>query len=110
MGAQPPHVALQGDNHPPDIFGDAFGINEQRRRRDLLNILHQMPVSLHSLFAFIRVHWRLGLYSAISKIASISTAIFPGNDPIPTALRAPIPFSFPNTSANNSLQPLITAG
>ena len=46
----------------------------------------------------------------VLKIASISTAIFPGSDPMPTALRAPIPFSLPQKSANSSLHPLITAG
>lgn len=45
--------------------------------------------------------------SRISKIASTSTEIFPGNGPIPTALRAPLPGS-PNTSTIRSLKPLIT--
>ena len=38
---------------------------------------------------------------------STSTGILSGNEPIPTALLTPIPFSCPHTSANNSLQPLI---
>ena len=43
-------------------------------------------------------------------MASISTAMFPGSGPMPTALRAPTPRSGPHTSANSSLQPLITLG
>ena len=47
---------------------------------------------------------------AISKMASISTVILPGRAATPKALRAPTPASLPNTWANNSLHPLITAG
>jgi hypothetical protein len=43
-----------------------------------------------------------------SNSASISTGMSSGSDPIPTALRTPMPFSCPQISANNSLQPLIT--
>jgi hypothetical protein len=38
-----------------------------------------------------------------SKIASISTAMLPGSEPIPTALRAPTPSSGPKTSDISSL-------
>gem|GEM_PF-5182510 len=44
-----------------------------------------------------------------SKIASTSTAMLPGSEPMPTALRAPFPGS-PNTSTIRSLNPLMTAG
>ena len=50
------------------------------------------------------------LYFANSKIASISTDIPAGSDAVPTALRAAIPHSSPNTSRISSLNPLITAG
>ncbi len=45
-----------------------------------------------------------------SNCASISTVMFIGSDDMPTALRAPMPQSGPNNSANSSLNPLITAG
>src|SRR5207248_561194 len=45
-----------------------------------------------------------------SKIHSTSTEIFPGSEPMPTALRAPTPASSPNTSAINSEKPSITLG
>ena len=43
------------------------------------------------------------------KIASISTAISPGSEPMPTALRAPLPGS-PKTSTIRSEKPLMTLG
>ncbi len=49
-------------------------------------------------------------YPLISKMHSTSTAALPGSDPMPTALRAPTPFSSPNTSASNSEKPLMTTG
>ena len=49
-------------------------------------------------------------YCLSSNWASTSTVMFIGSDPMPTALRAPTPFSGPNNSANRSLKPLITAG
>src|SRR5438874_4383770 len=45
-----------------------------------------------------------------SKMHSISTAMLPGKEPMPTALRAPTPASSPKTSAINSETPLITSG
>lgn len=46
---------------------------------------------------------------ATSKIASTSTVMFDGRDPIPTADRAGRPES-PKTSTNRSVQPLMTFG
>ena len=45
---------------------------------------------------------------ASSKRASISTGMSSGSDPMPTALRTPIPCSGPQISAKSSLAPLIT--
>src|SRR5262245_57785547 len=41
---------------------------------------------------------------------STSTAMLPGSEPMPTALRAPTPASSPKTSAISSEKPLITCG
>ena len=97
VGAEP--FRATGElHHMADIFLGALRVNEQRRGGNLRCVQDLIPGFVHQTPAF------------NSKIASISTAMFPGSDPIPTAERAPIPFSFPNTSANNSLQPLITCG
>ena len=40
-------------------------------------------------------------------MASISTGIFPGREPMPTALLTPTPLSGPQIAANNSLHPLM---
>ncbi|QEG29401.1 hypothetical protein GobsT_41970 [Gemmata obscuriglobus] len=47
---------------------------------------------------------------SISKMHSISTAMPPGSELWPTALRAPTPASSPNTSFISSENPLITFG
>jgi len=47
--------------------------------------------------------------SRIPSITSISTGMFPGSEPTPTAERACRPMS-PNTATRRSEQPLITAG
>src|SRR5262245_7532347 len=54
-------------------------------------------------------HYQTLLQSVTSMIASISTGMPLGSDPIPTAERACRPFS-PNTSINRSEQPLMTNG
>src|ERR1051325_1277223 len=82
-------------DHPADVFADAVGVKEERRRDNVGFVGEAIPVGAHGFS---------------SKIASISTAMFPGNDPMPTALRAPMPFSGPTTSAINSLYPLMTCG
>src|SRR5690349_3769471 len=74
---------------------DAFRIDHQRRRVDGVHIANGVPIR----------H-----YDCSSKIASISTGMLSGRDPIPTALRTPIPLSSPHTLANSSLQPLMTKG
>lgn len=51
-----------------------------------------------------------GTDQAISKMTSISTAMLPGSGPMPTAERAPMPCSGPQTSAKSSLHPLMTLG
>jgi hypothetical protein len=45
---------------------------------------------------------------ASSNTASTSTGMSSGSEPMPTALRTPMPCSTPQISANSSLQPLIT--
>ena len=45
-----------------------------------------------------------------SKIVSTSTGIFEGSEPMPTALRAPLPFVSPQISTIRLLNPLMTWG
>ena len=80
-------------HHPAQVLINAIRIQEQRRRGHFLLVRDPHPLA-----------------HARAKIASISTLILPGSEPIPTALLAPIPCSAPNTSAKSSLQPLITFG
>ena len=67
-------------------------------------------VGVHTKSSGLALLETLSHQPSISKMASISTAMLRGSDPMPTALRAPIPLSSPNTSTNNSLHPLITFG
>ena len=97
--------AARHRDHAADVLFDAVGIDEQRRRGHLVDVLRWRTRCRHALASrAVR-----GLTSA-RRCASISTAIWPGSDPMPTALRAPMPRSRPNTSAKSSLQPLITLG
>lgn len=53
---------------------------------------------------------RRKMIHSTSKMHSISTAMFPGSELCPTALRAPTPASSPNTSFISSEKPLMTFG
>ena len=93
------HVRAEGlhatgdSDHPADVFPNPIGVNQHRRRSDVGPVGNVKPIA-----------------HAISNTASISTVMSPGNETMPIALRAPTPFSLPNTSANSSLQPLMTLG
>ena len=76
MRAEPGGIAGNAD-HLREIPLDALGINQQGRRRNLRAVLHLEPRLFHG--------------QTSSKMTSISTAMLPGNGPIPTALRAPTP-------------------
>ena len=80
-----------------DIGLDSIGINQQCRRIDSSDIINHIPIVCFFL-----------CHQLSSKIASTSTEILSGSEPIPTALRVPTPLSGPQTLANSSLQPLIT--
>src|SRR5215472_7134212 len=98
MRSQPLGAVGHGD-HAPYILLNPTTINQQRGRGDLCSVGNLEPIRL--------LHARAHLSA---KTTSISTGMFLGNELVPTALRAPTPFSCPQISANNSLQPLITEG
>ena len=80
-------AARQGD-HAPEVFLDAVGEYQQCGRRGGGLVSEPHPGGRHG---------------ASSKMASISTAMFMGSGPMPTALRAPTPLSSPKTWAMSSL-------